>query len=40
MLSTEVEIAIRLAMSDAHQRGHEYATVEHLLLRCYTMMAG
>ena len=31
MLSTEVEIAIRLAMSDAHQRGHEYATVEHLL---------
>jgi ATP-dependent Clp protease ATP-binding subunit ClpA len=31
MLSTEVEIAIRLAMSDAHQRGHEFATVEHLL---------
>jgi ATP-dependent Clp protease ATP-binding subunit ClpA len=30
MLSKEVEIAIRVALSDAQRRGHEYATVEHL----------
>ena len=31
MLSREVEIAVRLALTDAHERGHEFATVEHLL---------
>ncbi len=31
MLSKEVELAVRLALSDAHERGHEFATVEHLL---------
>jgi ATP-dependent Clp protease ATP-binding subunit ClpA len=30
MLSKDVEIAIRVALNDAHRRGHEYATVEHL----------
>src|SRR6185503_2175675 len=30
MLSKDVEIAIRVALNDAHRRGHEFATVEHL----------
>ena len=30
MLSKDVEIAIRVALNDAHRRGHEIATVEHL----------
>jgi ATP-dependent Clp protease ATP-binding subunit ClpA len=30
MLSKDVEIAIRVALNDAHRRRHEYATVEHL----------
>lgn len=32
MLSQEVEKAVRVAIMDAHQRGHEFATVEHLCL--------
>jgi ATP-dependent Clp protease ATP-binding subunit ClpA len=31
MLSKEVERAIRVAIADAHNRGHEIATVEHLV---------
>jgi ATP-dependent Clp protease ATP-binding subunit ClpA len=31
MLSNDVEIAIQVAMRDAHRRRHEYATVEHLV---------
>lgn len=31
MLSKEVERAIRVAIADAHGRGHEIATVEHLV---------
>jgi ATP-dependent Clp protease ATP-binding subunit ClpA len=31
MLSKDVEIAIQVAMRDAHRRGHEFATVEHLV---------
>lgn len=31
MLSKEVERAIRVAIADAHARGHEIATVEHLV---------
>src|SRR5260221_3050248 len=31
MLSKEVERAIRVAISDAHGRGHEIETVEHLV---------
>ena len=30
MLSKDVEIAIRVALNDAHRRRHEIATVEHL----------
>ena len=30
MLSKDVEIAIRVALNDAHRRHHELATVEHL----------
>jgi ATP-dependent Clp protease ATP-binding subunit ClpA len=30
MLSKDVEIAIRVALNDAHRRRHEFATVEHL----------
>ena len=30
MLSSAVEIAIRVALNDAHRRRHEYSTVEHL----------
>src|SRR4051812_16701173 len=30
MLSKDVEIAIRVALNDAHRRQHELATVEHL----------
>lgn len=32
MLSQEVEIAIRVAMTEANSRGHEFATLEHLTL--------
>ena len=31
MLSKDVEIAINVALRDAHRRGHEFATVEHLV---------
>jgi len=31
MLSKDVEISINLALRDAHRRGHELATVEHLV---------
>src|ERR1043165_9351660 len=30
MLSKDAEIAIRVALNDAHRRHHELATVEHL----------
>ena len=30
-LSTELQVCVELAMNDASRRGHEYATVEHLL---------
>ena len=30
ILSTEVEIAIRVALNDAHRRHHDLATLEHL----------
>ena len=32
MLSADVELAINVALRDAHHRGHEFATVEHLVL--------
>ncbi len=31
MLSKDVDIAIKVAMREAHRRGHEFATVEHLV---------
>jgi ATP-dependent Clp protease ATP-binding subunit ClpA len=31
VLSKDVEIAINVALRDAHRRGHEFATVEHLV---------
>ncbi len=36
VLSKEVEKIVRHAMGDAHSRGHDYATVEHL---CYALLA-
>jgi ATP-dependent Clp protease ATP-binding subunit ClpA len=32
VLSQDVELAINVALRDAHRRGHEFATVEHLVL--------
>ena len=31
MISRELELSLNLAVSEAHKRGHEYVTVEHIL---------
>ena len=30
MISRELELSLNLAVSEAHKRGHEYVTVEHI----------
>ena len=32
MLSRKLEVSLRKALSIAQERGHEYATLEHLLI--------